>query len=170
MRKRMILVLLVALLLSGCGFGSGLREPVNFYYPQTQEAIAADGALEGYILPEPRESAGHSGDLEYLLSLYLAGPTQETLRSPFPTGTRLVSITQTEGSLVINMNERFSQLSGIDLTLACACICTTCFDLTDVNQITITAPAAGLYPEVEMTMTRDSLTLVDNSTQPPELG
>ncbi len=168
MRKLTALILLCALSLSGCHFGNDLREPVHFYYPQTQEAIAANGASDGFIVPETREGAGHTGDLNYLLSLYLAGPTQETLRSPFPQGTKLAGITQTEGSLIIALNGAFSQLSGIDLTLACACICTTCFGLTDASQITVTAPATGLYPEVSLTLTRDSLTLTDNSTQPPE--
>ena len=54
-------------------------------------------------------------------------------------------------------------LSGVDLTLACACLARTCFSLTDAQSVTISSEGLGF---VSMTLTRDSLVLSDDTPLP----
>ena len=147
--------LALALALTAC------TEPdaVTFYYVRDESAYQF-GTTEGVIAGEDREAAGHVHDLRYLMILYLHGPVSENLRSPFPSGTSLVTLEQTEDTLTIRLSSIASVMKDTDLTLACACIARTCFEITDVQSVTIMATGFG---DARMTMTRDSLLLVDDS-------
>lgn len=162
MRRILILCILGCLVLNlaGCSFGSQLKEPVPFYYTRDGENYVY-GEADGVITSEEREASGHTADLEYLLSLYLSGPLDEDLVSPFPEGTQLESIDRDSSGLIILLNDSFSQLSGMELTVACACISATCFALVDVQQVRIISPQTQYDSAVEMVITRDTLTLID---------
>ena len=56
-------------------------------------------------------------------------------------------------------------LGGTDLTLACACLAQTCFGLSNAQAVSITAEGLGI---VSMTLTRDSLLLVDDTPIPEQ--
>ena len=59
-------------------------------------------------------------------------------------------------------------LDGMDLTLALACISSTCFSLSDVETVTIHAPAGSFDRPVLFTAYRDSFLLYDDTTTPPD--
>lgn len=160
MKKLTVCFLILILSLSLAGCESDLNEPANFYYPRKSDTIHF-GTSDGLITMEPREVAGHSGDLRYILSLYLLGPLDSDLDSPFPDGTTLEDIDVAAGILTITLSDSFSQLSGMDLTIACACLSSTCFELIDVAQVTILSPKTELHSQVEITLDRNSLTLLD---------
>lgn len=164
MRKIIAFIIAITLVLcsAGCNTGSGLNDPVTFYYTRPNDGFLY-GAADGVIAAEEREASGHTGELQYLLTLYLSGPLDDSLTSPFPNGTQLTALTQTADTLYIELSGEFSQLSGVRLTTACACISKTCFALRDVSQVTIQSPAFGDHPAVEITLTRDSLFLLDDS-------
>ena len=157
MKRFLIILLLVGLMLS-C-WACTEQESVTFYYVREQSAYLS-GTSNGVIVGEYREAAGHVHDLRYLLILYLHGPVGENLASPFPSGTSLVSLTETEDALTIQLSSIASAMKGTDLTLACACIAQTCFSITDVQSVTVIASGFG---DVSMTMTRDSLLLLDDA-------
>ena len=154
----LLVVLAMALTLTACTESDAL----TFYYVRDESAYQF-GSSEGVIAGEYREAAGHVHDLRYLLILYLHGPVSENLRSPFPNGTSLVDLEQTTEGLTIHLSSIASAMKGTDLTLACASIARTCFEITDVQSVTIIATGFG---EVMMTMNRDSLLLVDDSAAP----
>ena len=158
--KRLIAFLLI---LSLCLSLAACADPhaITFYYAREKTEYQY-GAADGVMVGESREAAGHVDDLRYLLILYLHGPVSENLRSPFPAGTDLVELTQEGDSLTIRLSSIVSVLEGTDLTLACACLARTCFDLTDVRTVTILAK--GLET-VSMTMERDDLLLTDDSAE-----
>lgn len=164
MRKRICLILAALLLLRlcACSFVSSGREPVEFYYLRSSFVY---GAEDGVITSETRESSGHEGDLEYLLSLYLRGPLDEKLVSPFP-DCQIVEIRWDSKTLRLTFDAPFAQLEDIDLTLACACLAKTCFGMTDVRQVRIDAAAPDENSTVNITIDRDSLILEDNSIPP----
>ena len=77
-----------------------------------------------------------------LLEALLAGPTQEGLTSPFPSGVSLRSWSWDEsqpGQLNVNLSEQYSGLTDISLTLADYCIVLTLSQLEGVDTVEITS-------------------------------
>ncbi len=164
-----LLVLTMVAGLFGCSFRSAVREPVEFYYLRDSFLY---GASDGVITSEARERSGHGDDLAYLLSLYLRGPLDEELKSPFPADCRLVDLRLDNKTLRLTLDASFIQLEGIDLTLACACLSKTCFGLTDVQTVKVEAAVPDENSAFNITFTRDSLLLEDTGmeTLPSEAG
>ena len=161
MRKIIALMLAAALLigLTGC---LETTDTVTFYYARHEDSYLY-GLDNGVIAGESREVTGHRGDLKYLLTLYLHGPTMEYLHSPFPSGLVLRSVEQNGSNLHVELSASLTMLTGTDLTLACACLARTCFSLTDAETVTISSDGLGF---VSMTLTRSSLLLVDDTPIP----
>lgn len=162
MKKLTALILILAVLFTLVSCGSTLKDPVSFYYLRTGDTLAY-GYEDGLIATEEREAAGHVGDLEYLISLYLNGPLGDHLVSPFPSGVRLELLTRRQDSLTIVLSESFSHLSGMELSIACACLCRTAFGLTDANTITILSPKTNFSDGIKLIFARDSFLLIDQS-------
>ena len=53
----------------------------------------------------------------------LEGPRSETLKSPFPTGTQVLSAVLKDGHATVDLSYPYSTLSGVSLTIADYCIC-----------------------------------------------
>ena len=153
MKRFLSLMLILSLLLSGCGFfGERIREPVTFHYlcNSYQEDLCC------VFVSEEREASGHTDDLSYLLALYLMGPAGEDLRSPLPAGTRIRADIQ-EGQILLELSEDAVSLSDPEYSLACACLTLTCLDITEAESVTVSCG------DRSRTMTRSTLTLVDDS-------
>ena len=157
MKRFLVLLLILSLSLTACGRDTG----VTYYYVRSADEYLY-GVADGVMVGESREAAGHVDALRYLLILYFHGPVSENLKSPFPSGTRLEEMVQTEEELHIRLSGIVSTMEGTDLTLACACLARTCFGLTEIQTVTISSEAMSA---VSMTFTRDSLLLVDDSAQ-----
>lgn len=166
MMKRLLSIVLIVLLccpLFACStFGTGIKDPATFYYPRS---IVTYGVENSVIASEYREAAGHANDPHYLISLYLRGPMDDGLVSPFPTGTSLIGFYQEDRVVYLTLSDAFASLSGLDLSVACACLCKTCFDLCDADRVEIRAESALLGKTQTITMTRDSILLHDNSAE-----
>jgi hypothetical protein len=63
------------------------------------------------------------------------------------------------------MSKEFSQLEGMDLTIACASISQTCFNLTEYQEITFSAVT---QKNVIRIVRRDSFLLADTVTATTE--
>lgn len=156
----MLLALAVLLLPAGCGWDAG-DNTVPFYYLRRDSEFVY-GAEDGVIAPENREVSDRSAGLSYLLRLYLEGPLDSTLRSPFPAGTKLLRAESVEGTVTLELSKEFTALEDMDLTLAYACLATTVFQLTGAEQVHITAVSQqGVSKSI--TLFPDSLTLLDGS-------
>ena len=170
--KRFLCILLIAVLfLSGCAIGQErFKEPVTYYYlrdysdPDNRDTFFLDGALG----TETREAAGHRDDLNYLLSIYLQGPLDGGLRSPFPSGCRPMDIRQEEQYVYLKLSPSITDLNEMDLTVACACLAKTCMELTGVETVQIEGSSIDGTVTVSRTFTRDMLILEDDLTQIPE--
>lgn len=157
--KRSLCVLLCVLFLIGlCGCStplSGSGEPVSFYY---RRADFQYHGTDNVIVPEQREISGHGGDLHYLISLYLVGPLDDSLVSPFPTGTRLLETQQNGMELLLTLSDSAASLSDSAFSLACTCLALTCMSFTNAETVTVSSG------ERVMTITTDNLLLSDDST------
>lgn len=130
--KRVICLILAAMMLAGCSFSFG--DSTEFYY--RRKAFDYYG-VSPVIASERRDVTGHADDLNYLLNLYLMGPVDGDLESPFPAGTRLYEI-QTEGSrMTVILSDTGKALSDPGFSLACVCLGRTCMHLTEAEEITI---------------------------------
>lgn len=161
--KKLSIVFVLLFLLAGfgaCMHQSNLKEPVTFYYLRPEYSYGNNGSIMG---SEQRECSGHGSDLNYLLSLYLTGPLDDTLLSPFPPGVELEEVKLQDQVLTIALSKSANLLSGMDLTIACSCLSTTCFELTNADQIAITSPASDNHEGISVTISRDSLTLTDDN-------
>lgn len=155
MKRFVCLLLALCLSLSGCGLSrDGIKEPVTFYYLQTEYRY---GVEDGVIGTEEREASGHRDNLSYLLTLYLIGPTDESLTSPIPKGTHIFSVEQEGNEVQLQLTDTSQTLTDSGYTLACACLTLTCLSITEAESVTITSGSRSV------TMTRDSLTLFDGS-------
>lgn len=152
-----LLTLSLSVCLFGCSF-SGIKEPVEFYYPRRQADLALSPE-DGAIVSEMREASGHRSDLYYLLSLYLQGPLDSKLVSPFPAGTRLVEVRSEDSVLHVTLNEAFAGLTGLDLTIACACLAKTCLSMSGAEQVHIETAPSTTGDFIDLTLDRDSLLL-----------
>ena len=171
--KRLICLMLALLLLCSlcsCHYSESgdILEPVEFFYPRKSDDFIY-GSEEGVLAAEVREAAGHAGDLNYLLSLYLRGPQNSSLRSFFPDGCTLEEVRSGGNTLCIVLSSEFTQLEGMALTLACAGLARTCFSMTGAQRIRI--DAASDEKTFTITLDADSLLLADYSAfeiQPTE--
>lgn len=155
MKRLISLALVLCLMLSGCGTsGERIMEPVTFYYLQSKYSYGSEGAV---IASEEREASGHRRDLNYLLALYLMGPSSEALISPVPQGTRILSVEQEGTTIQLSLSDAAGTLTDAEFSLACACLTLTCLDLTEVEAVTVTCGSRSV------TMSHENLTLFDSS-------
>ena len=159
MKRFLILLLVFAMVVSMAACSK--RGTVTYYYvrdPLEYQYGAADGVMVG----ESREAGGHTDNLRYQLTLYFHGPVSDYLQSPFPSGTTLEELARVGEQLHIQLSGIVALMDDADRTLACACLARTCFDLADVQTVTI---SAEFTHTVSVTIHRDSLLLVDDSAE-----
>ena len=147
--------LLLAMLCLFCLYGCDQEDGVLFFYPRTEIQY---GSADAVIASEARDIDNTGKDMTFLLKLYLEGPISQELRSPFPRGTTLESLSYAGGQLFVVLNEPFAALENMDYLIACACIASTCFELTEATSVTVKTQQTSL------TLTRDTLMLEDIAT------
>ena len=169
MKKLLCIALTLSLLLSLAACGArGKEESARFYYLREPDNYLY-GSADGVVTFEERDAAGHSGDMKYLLTLYLQGPLTEGLESPFPNGCKLVDLVRGGADVTVTLDSNFATLKGMDLTLACVCLARTCFSLVNAQSVRILAQSPRGDILIDETITIDSLILED-SIVPTETG
>lgn len=152
MKRIVAMILLMALLLCGCA--DKMREPVTFYY--VRDSFEED--MSQVIGTEQREASGHRDDLLYLLALYLMGPAEDSLVSPLPSYTTILSAEQIDSTVTLQLTDTTASLSDGQYTLACSCLALTCLEITDAEYVTINSGNRSV------TLGKDSLVLLDLTT------
>lgn len=154
MKRLIILLLLICLLLSGCGRkGKLLLEPVYLYYPRAEYDY---GAADSVIDYESMDGTGRMGNYQAPLDEYFYGPIDEALVNPFPQGTKLFSAVLRGGEFRIRLSQEAEVLTDARFTLAAACLSMTCFDLTSCEHVTVISGAK------RVTIPRDGWLLLDD--------
>ncbi|MBQ2785902.1 MAG: GerMN domain-containing protein [Oscillospiraceae bacterium] len=163
MKKMLCVIISFALsytLISCDSSKESIQEPVDFYYCQ----LEMDYGIESQaISKEVRDAKDRRQDYSYLLSLYLNGPESYALYNPFPRSTSLKGFALQDSTAFVHLNSSFASLTGLDLTLACACITLTVCEMTGAQQVTIRADDALLDGNPQITMTSDSFLMMDDS-------
>ena len=162
MKQRILLVIFIlARLISVVACTVPIRDmnaPAKFYYALDEVKYHNS---EGMIKAEIRETALINADLKVLLNAYLAGPTSEEFRNPFPAGTQIIDATTEDDCIKILINDGLSSLSDIDLTVACACLSSTAMDYTGAASACILSENASLGSRESIRMTKEQLIFSD---------
>lgn len=161
--KRILILLLTFLFLPMAGCASGSNDTVTFYYcrnPEQHQFFDHNSVIH----PESRELSSHRNDLKYILSLYLAGPMEEGLISPFPKNTRILSVQQAESEILIELTDLSIAMTDSEFTLGSACLTLTCLDLTSCSTITVHSA------ERTISMNSDNIVLSDIIPQQESSG
>ena len=116
---------------------------------------------------EPFEGSG--GDpIPALVDALLSPPETQGLTSPFPEGVRLLSWEVEEGRLHLDLSEQYGGLSGVDLTVADACLTLTLCQVEGVESVYVTVEGREIpYRRVQQ-LGPDVLLLTDGTDVPPE--
>lgn len=152
-RGKLIAALLVLVLLTGCAAAIESRtqsiNPIDFYYCRSEPLY---GSETGAIDFETAELGRKDVTVEQIMQRYLSGPESEQLRSPFPQGL-VCTRTELDGTtLSVYLSSEYSALSGVELSLASACLSMTLTQIEFVDSVRVLSsdgrtPAQLLEPE-----------------------
>lgn len=157
--KKLLLLLIVCLLCGCANTNSGPQKPISFFYI-TRTADYEPG--QTLIRQKTVDATDLGASSEDILRAYLQGPVDDPeLETPFPAGTELVSTRQSGDVLIVTLSSQFAQLSGIHLSVACACITKTCLPLFDAQIIRIRAYGNTLDGAEYIEMDAESVLLLD---------
>lgn len=156
-----MLVLFILLSFTACSSSADdLERPVAFYYCNNLES---EDDFENVFIMELHEGVGYEDNRPALLSLYLAGPVNERYISPFPSGLKIISIKKENTNIQVVLSDEISELTGLDLILACTCLSKTIFGLYPCDRVTIAAATTQLDNRASITIRKETLVLTDHS-------
>ena len=151
------LLLIISLFFLFACSSENIDTPVSFYYTRKDFTYSS---LDDVVVQEVRDGT-HITDLRDLLTLYLNGPQEQYLESPYPSGTKLISSAKAENALIITLSNEFASLTGIKLTLACCCLAKTVMDFSAETAIQIQTESGSLDGESSLIIYPDTMVLFD---------
>lgn len=160
MKKAVTLLLIFATIfaLVGCKQNPKREDNNVVFYFRTAETTF--GTNDGIFATESRNVP--SRDEQSVLKAYLKGPKSENLRSPFPENIALDNYVSGPARTTLVLSEHISQLPDHELTIACACIAKTVFDLTDTRSVEIKSDAGLIGGMQSIVLIRNDLIIYDD--------
>ena len=158
--KKMICLLLfcIMLLCSGCTEEAPeVPEGTRLFYPIAQQSYQPGSSVIDFEFRTLDEEA----DLAQILNIYFGGPEAAHLLSPFPVGLRVVKTAIVDQTVYITVSDHLTELSNLELTIACGCLTLTALELTGAETAVIHAEDALLDGQKSITMDKNTLLLTD---------
>ena len=152
------ILITISIILCSCS-NTAKNDSILFYYCSAQENYSTTGQAIQYEKHNTTEPLAYSK----LLSVYLDGPRSSNLTSPFPEGTKLVRCSLEQQIVQIVLNDQFSKLTGIELSIACACLCLTAENITGCAQVQISAENMTLDGKDSITLNANNLILLEQT-------
>lgn len=170
-RKGTALLLCAALMAAGgCAAqpdaaGKGDETEYLVYYSALSDQ-RGESAVEGerHTLPQ------HQNQVSALMEALLEGPDSPRLTSPFPDGLQLLDWQLEEGRLHLDLSEQYYSLSGVDLTLADACLTLTFCQLEEVESVYVTVEGRELPYRATQQLSTGDILLSGGADEPLALG
>lgn len=168
MKKRGAALLLCAALLTAGGCtarqdpeAGGEGAEYLIYYSALSDQ-RGESAVEGerHTLPQ------HQNQVSALMEALLEGPDSPQLTSPFPEGLRLLDWRLEEGRLHLDLSEHYYSLSGVDLTLADACLTLTFCQLEEVEAVYVTVDGRELPYRAAQQLSAGDILLSGGADEP----
>ncbi len=155
-----LICILLVLFLFGCTNVDKFQTSVSFYYC-VKDIDHKNGSSVFYA--ETREGAAFEDDLIGLLNVYFAGPENDDLYNPFPTGSSITASKREGNVLTLHLSEEFDKLSLNKLTLAIACLAQTTFSYTSVPVLLLIPHGTFIDGSTYKTFTADSFLYSDQN-------
>lgn len=158
--KKWLCLLLLPLLLTGCARKEPERTAYLLYFQEADLAFSAgEGAFRTenvYLFDDETRTSRQLA--EALMGELLKGPADETLKTPLPAGTSLLSLELTGDRAVVDLSAAYNTLSGVALTLADSAIAMTLSQVPEVSSVQITVRGRELaYRERQVLNIREVL-------------
>lgn len=134
--RRWMIGLVCLLLLFGCASGGEETGKLLYFQERDLRAAAGGGALRTETIQV--EETETQAVAETLVEALLRGPLDETLKSPIPKGTTLLSLELQGSRAVVDFSAPYGTLSGVALTLADQAVALTLTQLPDILSVQIT--------------------------------
>lgn len=167
-----LLPLLLLPLLTACGREEPARTAYDLYFQEADLTFSAgDGAFRTesvYLFDDEVQTSRLLA--EALMNELLKGPADETLKSPLPAGTTLLSLELTGSRARVDLSSPYGTLSGVALTLADSAVAMTLSQVPEISSVQITVRGRELayrerqvlnIREVLLTPEEDVLSTVD---------
>lgn len=159
----LILTIMTMVLLFGCkNNAEDFESPVHFYYKCNPISFFTN---ESVIDVEIRETKDYNKNTLSILNAYMAGPISDQVISPFPTDARIEEIARKDSTFVLLLNSSFSELTGVDLSIACACITKTVASLTSCERVEIQIKDSASTSITTITMSADDIYTFDSAAR-----
>lgn len=163
----LLTVLFCCLFLSSCSAQDDspayMVDPIRFYYCRTvSDEPAAYEYDTGSIGYEYRDLGEERLSPEQVLSIYLNGPENEDLRSPFPPELDAISVHLERGVLTVRFNGAIARLSGMDLTASAACLVHTMTQLDEIEFVKMEAEQPLLSGLLSVPLEAEDFVLTDD--------
>ena len=161
MRRRLCLLFAAILffMLSGCRHIE-TETVYNFYYLRVEYTC---GSQDSVISTEARKFP-EKHEVSDLLKLYLNGPLDKTYKNPFPKNTSIIDFEHQADTVSIKLSDQIGALTGVSLSLTCACLAKTAMDLTGAETVHISADTLLLNGKNFITFDADTILLLDGSS------
>ena len=142
MRKsiRLAALALALCLLAGCGAAqSGGGDGLRLYHPVALENHPGGDAIASVTVAwDTLPQRDRTAQAEAVLALLMGGCQEKGFQSPIPAGTSLRSVEVTGSTARVDFSGSYSQLSGMDLTIADYCVTLALTQLEGVYAVRIT--------------------------------
>lgn len=162
--RRLFAIIFVLVMLAGCAAAQPAKEPAySFYYLRTEPVYFSEDG----IISSEQHTVHSQDDLNIILEHYLQGPTDASLVSPLPKGTKILSAQMENGTVTLIFSNEIAQYSSIDLTLACCCIAKTCIGITGCESVVIQGEDVLLNDAKSITITAESMNFLDRAASVP---
>lgn len=154
----LLMALMLLFLLIGCSqTETAVEGSVKFYY---RAAEVTFGTENGVITSEIRDI--NTDDMESVLHAYLKGPKNEKLISPFPENLTVESFDSGPARTSITLSAHIADLKDGELTIACACIAKTVFELTGTRSVEIKSDSGLIGGMQSVILMRNDLIVYDD--------
>ena len=151
-------ILLLAAMLCSCS-AVDTQNQVSFYYCVAEQDYSSTA---GAIKAEVQSAKVDPADYDTLLSQYMNGPKSSHLVSPYPDGCTIAEFSLDQSTAHIIMDKSFASLSGVELTLACACLSLTVQNITGYANVEIRAEDCLLDNKESITVDANKILLTDS--------
>lgn len=160
MKKPFCLFLVLLLGLTACQREEPVRTAYLLYFQEADLTFSAGDAAFRTETVYLYDSETRTAPLlaEALVTELLKGPADETLKSPVPAGTTLLSLEVSAGRAKVDLSASYNTLSGVALTLADSAIAMTLSQIPEISSVQITVRGQELaYRERQVLNIREVL-------------
>ena len=161
MRRLLVLLAALALLLAACAAPPEERSGDGYTLylaARLEDSDGGDAIRTRSCQVEGGDGMTTAALAEALVTELLESRDELELRSPFPPGTDLQKLTVAGGRAFVDLSESYARLSGIDLSIADACLTLTLTQLDGIYAVRITADGRELpYRQTQLLTAADAL-------------